>query len=209
MKIFKIYFGFYRLPDALLIAFVQRVISMMSGNPAFATPSPTLASATTLLNNFITACNNAADGGKTLTAIKRQERALLTAALRLLASYVEDISNNDEAVLLSSGFDIYSGPFAPRPVPDAPQNLRLKDGVISGTMNVQVAVNRIANVYELRYTTDEFGPNARWTNLPVSTSSKMTITGLQPGATVWVQVRCINSQGVGNWCDPAVFTFVR
>ncbi|QQS29583.1 MAG: fibronectin type III domain-containing protein [Sphingobacteriales bacterium] len=207
---FKIYLAFYRLADALLILLVQRIIGMMTGNPNFATPSPTLASVTTLLDNFITACVNAADGGKTLTAIKRQQRALLTAQLRLLASYVENISNNDEAVILSSGFDIYNGPYPPRPVPDAPTNLRLSDGIVSGTIKAKVDVVNTADVYELRFTTDSFGPEARWTNLPVFLSpTKMTISGLTPGVTVWVQVRCINNRGVSNWSDPAFFEFVR
>jgi hypothetical protein len=107
---------------------------------------------------------------ETLTAIKNQLRALLIAELRLLASYVEDIGDNDEAVLLSSGFSIYGGPFPPRPLPDVPQNLRLSDGPLSGTVKARVNVVQFAVVYELRYTDDEFGPDARWHQIPASTS---------------------------------------
>lgn len=209
MKILRLYLRYYRLSDADLMVFVQRVITGLSGNPAFTNPNPPLAAIVVLLNNFITACNNASDRSITLHAVKRQERNLLIQGMRMLASYVEVNGNNNEAILLGSGFFIYSGKNAPRPIPEIPQNLQLSDGILTGSVNVKVNIALDAVVYELRYTLDEYGPNSKWIYLPVSTASKMIITGIETGKTIWVQVRSINSKGPSNWSDPAIFRFVR
>ena len=209
MRILRIYLRFYRLSDADLMVFVQRVITGLSGNPAFTNPNPPLASIIVLLNNFMIARNNASDGGKTLNAVKRQERDLLIQGMRMLASYVEVNGGNNEAILLGSGFFIYSGKNAPRPIPDIPQNLRISDGKLAGTVNVKVDIALNAVVYELRYTLDEYGPDSKWIYLPVSTASKMIITGIETGKTIWAQARSINSKGPSNWSDPALFRFVR
>ena len=204
MNILKVSLSFAYFSDALLITFVQAVIVAMTGNASYATPSPTLAAITTRLNNFIAAYANAADGGKTLTAIKNQLRDLLIADLRLLASYVEVTGNNDDAILLSSGFSIYGGPFSPRPLPEMPLNLRLSDGPLSGTVKARVNKVEFAVVYELRYTEDPFGPDARWNQLPASTSTTIIVNGLTPARTIWVQIRSVNSKGYSNWSDPAM-----
>ncbi len=107
MYILRVSFLFAYFTDSLLITFVQAVLAAMTGNLNFVTPNPTLAAITIALNNFMTAYANAADGSRTATAIKNQLRALLIAELRLLASYVEDIGDNDQAVLIGSGFSIY------------------------------------------------------------------------------------------------------
>mgnify|MGYP001217518778 CR=1 FL=1 len=204
MSILRVSLLFVYYSDSLLITFVQAVIVAMTGNPNFATPSPNLVTMTTLLNNFITAYANAADGSRTATAIKNQQRALLIGGLRLLASYVEDTAINVEAVLISSGFSIYGGPQTPRPLPEVPQNLRLSDGPLSGTVKAKVNVAAFAVVYELRYTEDEFGPNARWNQLSASTTTTIIINGLTPAKTIWVQMRSVNSKGYSEWSDPAM-----
>ncbi|QQS30151.1 MAG: fibronectin type III domain-containing protein [Sphingobacteriales bacterium] len=203
MNLLRISVAFVYYADSLLITFVQALLAALTGNPNFATPSPTLAAITTLLNNFETAYANAAGGGKTLTAIKNQERASLIEGLRLLASYVEDNSANNEAIMLSSGFDIYGGPLNPRPLPEIPQNLRLSDGPLSGSVIAKVNKVEFAVVYELRYTEDDFGPDARWVQLSASTSTNMLISGLTPSKNIWVQVRSVNSKGYSEWSDPA------
>ncbi len=203
MYILRVSFLFAYFTDSLLITFVQAVLAAMTGNLNFVTPNPTLAAITIALNNFMTAYANAADGSRTATAIKNQLRALLIAELRLLASYVEDIGDNDQAVLIGSGFSIYGGPQPPRPLPDVPQNLRLSDGPLSGTIKARVNVVQFTVVYELRYTEDEFGPDARWHQIPASTSATMIINDLTPTKKIWVQIRSVNSKGHSEWSDPA------
>jgi hypothetical protein len=204
MNILKVSLMFSYYSDSLLITFVQAVLVGMTGNANFATPSPTLLFITTLLNNFITAFADAADGSRTAIAIKNQKRELLIGGMRLLASYVQDMGLNDVAILISSGFSIYGGPRIPRPLPEAPQNLRLYDGPLSGSVKARVNVTANTVVYELRYTEDEFGPNARWTQVSASTSTSITFYDLPIAKRIWVQMRCVNSKGYSEWSDPAM-----
>ena len=204
MNILKVSLLFSYFSDSLLITFVQAVLVGMTGNASFATPNPTLLAITALLNNFISAYADAADGSRTAIAIKNQKRELLIGGMRLLASYVQDIGNNNYAVLISSGFSIYGGPRIPRPLPEAPQNLRLYDGPLSGSIKARVNVNANTVVYELRYTEDEFGPDARWTQVSASTSATIIIYGLTPIKMIWVQMRSVNSKGYSEWSDPAI-----
>ncbi len=204
MNILKVSLLFSYFSDSLLITFVQAVLVGMTGNASFAMPNPTLLAITALLNNFISAYADAADGSRTAIAIKNQKRELLIGGMRLLASYVQDIGNNNYAVLISSGFSIYGGPRIPRPLPEAPQNLRLYDGPLSGSIKARVNVNANTVVYELRYTEDEFGPDARWTQVSASTSATIIIYGLTPIKMIWVQMRSVNSKGYSEWSDPAI-----
>ena len=92
--------------DALLVTDAQTIVIALTNNPSYPTPSPTLASITTAINDFATAIANAANGGKELTAIKNAKREALCALLRQLASYVHVACGGVLAALLSSGFPI-------------------------------------------------------------------------------------------------------
>ncbi len=195
----KVSLVFVRLSDGNLLVFAENVITAMTGNANFATPSPTLLAVTALKDAFSVAIANAYDGGRTLTAIKNAAKKELVDALRLLASYVEDHSANDYAVMLSSGFEVTTFASLPRPVPAAPENVRLSDGDTSGMIKVRVNVVPEAVVYEVRFTTDEFGPESRWENLPASTSTTMQIAGIAPAGRFGCRcaLSTVKGQGVG------------
>ena len=90
--------------DALLVTGAQTIVTALTTNPDYPTPTPTLATVITALNDFTVAIANAANGGKEETAIKNAKRAELTSLLRQLASYVGVTCGGDMAKLLSSGF---------------------------------------------------------------------------------------------------------
>ena len=51
----------------------RHYVTVMTGNPNFITPAPTLASITTAVTILETAFNNAQAGGKALTALMREK----------------------------------------------------------------------------------------------------------------------------------------
>ena len=53
--------------DAQLITDTENIISLMTNNPAYPSPAPTLAMVTAAKNDFAAAVANAANGGTTLT----------------------------------------------------------------------------------------------------------------------------------------------
>ena len=92
--------------DALLITDTGSIITALTGNASYPTPSPTLAVVQAALDEFVTAVADAANGGVALTATKNDKRAALVWLLRELASYVHVACKGDLTVLLTSGFPI-------------------------------------------------------------------------------------------------------
>jgi hypothetical protein len=99
---------FMRAPANDLANLADDVVDGLTGNPAFPTPPVLPADLTTLNTTLRTAITAADAGGKQQTAAKNNAYAAVTSALRKDANYVEIQSDNDQATLLSSGFDIVS-----------------------------------------------------------------------------------------------------
>ena len=131
--------------DAQLITDSQTIVTSMTNNQAYASPSPALATVTTAINDFSVAVSNAADGGTTLTAIKNARRKALVASLRHLASYVHVTSNGDMAVLLASGFPTVKPNRTPVGILPAPVPPFLQLGGRSG--DLVASVTPIPNSY--------------------------------------------------------------
>ncbi len=209
MYIYKILLSFVHFKHNDLLAFVYRVILALTDNPDFLVTVPTVAHVTARKDDFELAVALATDGSKAARIVRDEKRALLEIDLRLLASYIEDHSANNRAVMLRTAFSVFGGNKPPKASPDTPVILSLNYGKLTATADAKVEPVDNADVYECRYTADEFGPDARWIHLPVSTKSTMTITGLTLGSNIWVQIRCINSRGISNWSDPSHLTFIH
>ncbi len=209
MFIYKILLSFLRYTDNDFTAFVARVILALTGNPAFPVTSPTIAAIIALKSAFDIATANAKGGGKALKLIRDAARFDLEMAMRLLASFIEDHSNNIKSTMLEAGFSVYGGPVVHRTNPDTPIISKLDYGKLSGSADLKVIPVDNTDVYEFRYTIGAFGPDAEWIYLPVSTKSSIIIKGLELGITIWAQARCHNSQGISNWSDPAQLIYIH
>src|SRR5437016_2553125 len=92
--------------DAVLVTDVTTIVTSMTNNTNYPTPSPALNLITTANSAFATAIADAADGGKQLTSAKDAKRVELIALLRQLAIYVQGACGGDMTKLLSSGFPV-------------------------------------------------------------------------------------------------------
>ncbi len=209
MARFKIKLDFAKLGDAGLLVFCLGIISRLAASLYFLTPSPTLLQITALKDAFVEAVTNAAFGGTALKLIRDQKKVSLIEGLRLLASNFEDTAGNDPVKLGDTGFDIYGGLRSLWPIPGIAENLRLFYGKISGTVIVRVKRANFTLMYECRYTLGDFGDDAVWITIPKSTKSRMIITGIPLGRSIWVQVRCVNGKGEGDWSDPAQLKYIH
>ena len=203
--IFKISLGFAHYSDAVLAIFSSTVLAYMAGNLNFVTPSPTLIAMQLLHDNFMAAVSAAASGGVILVAQKNLAKADLIAGLRLLALYVEANGQNSPIIMLGSGFLITGGPKSDRPLGATPLIWGVSDGTHSGSFVVKISSVDYALMYELRYTSDPFGPDARWNLVPPITSTTFTVEGVEEGTKIWIQVRSLNTKGQSEWSDPAYF----
>jgi len=179
----RVSLGFARKIDTDLIAFTRNVITLMTGNAHYPTPSPTLETVTTAVNALETAVHDALDGGKIAIATRNAARAEMLSLLRQLASYVTGNCNSELVALLSSGFEAVKAP-APVGVLPAPENLRLSVTGISGELFLRF--DRVPNAanYSVQVATSPDGP---WQDQALSTSTRVMISDLTPGKVYWVR----------------------
>ena len=106
----RVSLAFARKIDTDLIAFTRNVITLMTGNAQYPTPSPALTVITTAVNALETAVHDALDGGKIAIATRNAARAEMLSLLRTLAAYVTGTCDADLVLLLSSGFEPVKAP---------------------------------------------------------------------------------------------------
>ena len=101
----RIVYPFKQSRDSELVKTANRVLGSSKGNAFF--PDTTLVQELEKrIITFQVAMNNAADGGKTLIAIRKDCRRSLIEIMVQFAFYVSQICKGDRAMLLSSGFDL-------------------------------------------------------------------------------------------------------
>jgi Fibronectin type III domain len=186
--------------DALLITDTNTILTAMTGNTNYPTPSPALTAVTTALNDFTTTLANAADGGITLTSIKNDKRAELVALLRELANYVQGACNGDLTVLLSSGFPIQKPQRFPIGVLPAPTNVTVSLGALSGELDAAMPPVFGAAIYNWRLTATS-APTVVVQSTQ-TTAARNTFTGLTPGVVYTAEVNAVGSAGPSDWSNP-------
>ena len=194
----RVALSFARKVDTDLIAFVRNVITLMTGNTQYPTPTPTLAALTTSVNAFETAVHDALNGGRIIIATRNAARVELLALMRQLAAYVQASCNADLLALLGSGFDAVRAP-SPVGILPPPQNPRLTYTDKSGELMLKFdRVNNAVN-YSVQTAPAATGP---WEDEGLSTATRVVIGGLTPGETLWARACANGSAGASEWTAP-------
>lgn len=207
METFKVIrdFSTSRYTDLELSAKATHVVEQMTGNAHFPTPVPQLETLTSNNANFIEALNKAVGGSKEDTVIKNNIRKMVETLLKRLADYVQITSDGDEAIILSSGFDVNKKPTAIGPLPKA-TGLEVKPGDNKGTMLANCNVIPSASFYEFEYTEAPIAPNCIWI-VKTTTKHRLLIEGLTSGKQYAFRVAGAGSDPSRNWSDE-IYSFV-
>ena len=193
MRFFRMTNGYPGLSDSALLVKSRVIVAAMTGDAAFPTPTPTLASLTALNDAFEEALEKAASGSRQEQAVKRQTRAAVINQLHLLSNYVMFTAANDEVVATSSGFSV-SKPSEPRPNIVAPSGIDLQNGVNRGELKVSFPKVKGAMAYVCELAPSPLTPDSVWTRVE-STSCKITITGLESGKEYNCRITAIGPKG--------------
>jgi hypothetical protein len=186
--------------DALLITDTGSIITAMTGNPSYPTPSPTLVVMQAALDAFTAAVADAAGGGVTLTATKKDRRADLVALLRQLASYVQVACKGDLTILLSSAYPIQKPQRFPIGVLPAPIGLTVTLGSRTGELNASATPIPGAAIYNSRITTAA-APTVIVQSAQTTAASNI-FDSLTPGLVYNVQANAVGAAGPSDWSDP-------
>ena len=198
-QIARVALGFARYNSGKLVEFIRNIITLMTGNASFPTPSPTLATVTSAVDQFDSLVQEASNGDRIVISARNASRAALLSLMRQLASYVQGQCKGNIAVLVSSGFKAVKQKGS-SVIPAVPTNARLTPGPNSGTLlflfgrggkNVSNFTVQVAD-----------SPNGPWVDRGLTTRSRMLLTDLTPLQTKWARARANGAAGSSDWTEP-------
>lgn len=200
----KIKLSLHLLSVAQKVALGRLVVTQMTGNANFTTPSPTLASITTLaddLEDLAADQDTKQQAAKTATALMNTKEDQLNAALTALGSWAEGHVVGDGDKLLSGGFSL-QGQATPTVLVQV-TGLEASPGDDGGEVDTMWNPVDGATGYEMQTSSNPNDP-ALWMHKDIFSKSKATLTGLPTGARCWFRVRAVgpNNQK-GPWSNPA------
>ena len=198
----KIKLGLNNLSVPELLSLAQQITGAMQGNPNFTTPNPsltTVAEATKALQTAYEEVNAARVEAKNKTVIQNQQEDKLQGLLRQLASYVDNISNGDEALITSAGLNVQAASTG-RGELTVPSAFTATSGDSEGEIDLSWNPVPHAQSYVIESSLDA-PPTAKWEHRLATTKSKATLSNLTSGTRYWFRVAAIGSQGQGGWSD--------
>ena len=180
----------------------RHYITAMTGNPNFTTPTPSLASITTAVNNLEVAYTNALGGGKVLTAIMHDKEVILDNLLTLLGAYVTATANGSETIVLSAGMQVkgLGGRIA--------KVFSVTKGLHTGQLKLATKFYA-SHAYIWQMVLDPLpdetaavDPAHTWEQIGVTPRASFVKDDLELGKKYWFRVASVGSEGQSAWSDP-------
>lgn len=202
----KIKLNLRNLPVQEKIAKARTIITSLTGNPNFPTPTPTLAAATAATDGLETSAATVQTTKarlKTEFSDQNEKEDFLDKIMTQLAAYVESVAGDDETKIHSAGMDTKSGRGPTTSQPTLPGALTATAGDHDGEIDLSWDTVSKAKSYVIERSVDP-PTETSWTHAGVSTKSSFTITGLTPGTRYWFRVAAVSSSGQSGWSDPAM-----
>ncbi|MBC8031267.1 MAG: fibronectin type III domain-containing protein [Pyrinomonadaceae bacterium] len=201
----RIKLNFHQLSITDKIAKARQIVSSLTGNPAFVTPTPALATATAAIDNLETAhaeSQTAKQVAKTKTSAQNEKEDVLDKIMSQVAAYVESVAGDNEETIRSAGMDTRAAAASTSGAPAQPQGLNATAGDREGEVDLAWDTVAGARSYLAEKSPDPPG-NTSWTHAGVSTKSRTTISGLTSGTKYWFRVAAVGTNGQSGWSDPA------
>jgi len=186
-----------------LIPYIQNHIEMMTGNLNFVTPQPPAADLLAQFNIYQESALNTIHLEALLRdakALQDQLRAELTETMNVRAAYVQQVSNGNRQVILSSGLGAKNPP-TPVTSLSAPTNLRVDLNGEAGMMKIRWDTVQNALTYVLQCSPD-VTPRV-WGPLDSTTKTLVTKT-LEVGVTYVFRAAAIGTPGQSNWSPEVI-----
>jgi len=188
-----------KYPDKELNVKANSIIADMTGNEHFPTPSPTLAVVKVCNDRFTEVLVKMEDGTKQDTANKKKVREELEDTMQQLALYVQGASGGDEAIILSSGFDVNRKPAPVGPLAK-PTNLKVKVGENKGSLDITWNPVEHASFYEFKYTEAPSNGASNWIMM-TTTKHKFLLSDLTSGKQYAFKVAGAGANSSRVWSD--------
>ncbi len=184
----------------------RQIVTALTGNSDFPTPTPALAGITTAINDLeaaYIAVQAVRQQAKTMTTDQNNKEDILDRVLMQLASYVEAVAGDDLVLIQSAGMGVRAPAVSSGETPTQPANLAATAGDRDGEIDLTWEAIVGAKSYVVQQSPDP-PTETSWVHAGVSTKSKTTVGGLNSGTRYWFSVAAVNANGQSGWSDPAV-----
>jgi hypothetical protein len=184
----------------VLITYADNIVTRMTGNAYFPSPSPALGQVSAAIKDLQNAETATLARTKGAAATRNAKRAALVSLLQQLRSYVQAIVDGNEenapAMIQSSGLAVK------RAATRKPRVFAALAGANSGTVKLVApsAGNRVS--YAWQYSTD----GKTWIDLAMTLQARATLTGQTPGTVLQLRYRWATKTGEADWSAPVTFT---
>lgn len=175
-----------------LLGSTRFIISQMTANVNFSSPTPTLGDMTTLANDLDVCIQKAEAGGPNERNLRDDKAAELIDALHQLGDYVVFTAKGDRTVAESSGFPLAKDP-SPQPPIEKPQGLQLFDGVNAGELLLRFTKVKGSRAYMYQVSLDP-ADESKWVTVH-GTIRQNLFTGLESGKRYYIRVAAIGTEG--------------
>jgi hypothetical protein len=182
----------------------NKVDTNMTGNVYFKTPNPSLEALKTAITNMTAASDDVEAARKTVQvklSILYQQESIFDGVMTQMGAYVDNTSNGDEAIILSSGMDVQKEKSSST-LPDKITSVNATVGDNAGEIDLSWERSSKAKSYVVEIAVN--GTVLEWKHAQITTRSKAELTGLITGTTYQLRVAAVGSAGQGPWSDPVV-----
>jgi len=182
----------------------NKVDTNMTGNVYFKTPNPPLETLKTAIVNMTAASDDVEAARKTVQlklSILYQQESIFDGVMTQLGSYVGNVSNGDEAIILSSGMDVQKDK-SPTTLPDKITSVNATAGDNAGEIDLSWDKSYNAKSYVVEIAVN--GTVLEWKQSQITTRSKAELTGLITGTAYQLRVAAVGAAGQGPWSDPVL-----
>lgn len=173
-----------------LVAEVRFVILKMTNNSNFSTPNPSLATITTLVNDYEQAAGEAEDGGSFDKSERDSKAKELIAAMHTLSAYVLMTANGSALIVESAGLKLAKNP-SPLPPIEKPTGLTLFDGINAGELLLKFTKVKGSKSYMYQISLDPLD-DTKWVTY-YGTIRQNLFTGLESGKKYYARVVAIGT----------------
>lgn len=180
-QVYQLTLGFTKTTPVEMVGKARTHVTMMTGNAAFTTPTPTLAAITTA-TDALDAANNAYDfnRGKLEKEARDTKFRELKKLLRELGGYVQANCNGDRELILSTGFDVRRNSLPVGQLP-APLGVLALVTLYPGKLEVRWDGVKGRSTYELWMTSEDPNVESGWKLLMLTTKTRNLVDGLASG----------------------------
>lgn len=202
----KISLNIRRLPITEKVARARTIITSLTGNPNFPTPSPTLAVITSAIDDLETSAATVQTLKaqlKTEVSQQNDKEDFFDGIMSQLVGYVQSVAGDDETKIHSAGMDTKSAKGSTTSEPTLPEALTPTAGDHDGEIDLSWDPVPKAKSYIIEVSIDP-PTQTSWQHAGVSPRSRFTVTNLTPGTRYWFRVAAVGTAGQSGWSDPAM-----